>query len=316
MNLCYLRKVLLNRFILRNFNIYIFGLFLIQTFLMSTFTFAAPITFNTALPVAKGEGIFRIQTKYIQSTDDPSTLDRELTVWAFPVVGVYGITEKLAVFGIVPVLDKNLDVDTPMGRKTRSVSGPGDVTFIARYTVWKQDRPGQTFRIAPFVSIETPTGEDDEEDSLGRLPRTLQLGSGSWDPSLGIVITRQTLDRQIDASVSYKLNTEANDFEFGDVARLDISYQHRIWPKKLEFGVPAFVYAVLESSLICQDKNRLNGMDDSNSGGTTWYLTPGIQYVTRRIVAEVAAQLPVVQDLNGTALENDFTAILSFRVNF
>ena len=302
--------------ILRNFKVIICVFIVLQTFIMVTSTFAAPITFNTALPVAKGEGIFRIQTKYIRSTDDPGPLDRELNVWALPVVGVYGITGKLAVFGIMPVLDKKLDLDTPMGRKTRSTSGPGDITFLARYTVWKKDEPGRTFRIAPFAGLEFPSGEDDEEDSFGKLPQTLQLGSGSWDPSLGIVITKQTLDRQIDASISYKLNTEAKDFEFGDVARLDISYQHRISPRKLEFGVPAFVYTVLESSLIWQDNNRLSGIDDINSGGTTWFLTPGMQYVEKRFVAEIAVQLPVVQDLNGETLENDFTAILSFRVNF
>ncbi len=233
-----------------------------QTFTMFASIFAAPITFNTALPVAKGEGIFRIQTKYIRSTDDSGPLDRELNVWALPVVGVYGITEKLAVFGIVPLLDKKLDVDTPMGRKTRSISGLGDVMFLARYTIWKKDGPGRTLRIAPFAGLKIPTGEDRKSDSLGRLPQTLQLGSGSWDPSIGIVITRQTLDWQIDASASYKLNTEANDFEFGDVAELDVSYQHRLLPRTLESGMPSFVYGVLESNLIWQDKNRLNGVDD------------------------------------------------------
>lgn len=277
---------------------------------------AAPITFNTALPVAKGEGIFRVQSRYIRSTDDPGDLDRELTVWAFPLVGVYGITGNLAVFGIVPVLDKNLEVNTSGGRTNRGDKGIGDATFLARYTVWKKDERGRTFRIAPFAGLEFPTGEDDEEDSLGRLPETLQLGSGSWDPVLGIIITRQTLDWQIDASASYKLNTEADDFEFGDVAGLDISYQHRLWPPELRMGVPAFVYGVLESGLVWQDKNKAGGVDDPDSGGLSWFLTPGIQHVTRRTVAEAAVQLPVIQDLNGNALENDYTIILSFRVNF
>ncbi len=81
-------------------------------------------------------------------------------------MGVYGITGKLAVFGIVPLLDKSLDVNTPMGRRTRGDTGVGDITFIARYTVWKQDKPGETIRLAPFIALEVP----DEKDSLGRLP--------------------------------------------------------------------------------------------------------------------------------------------------
>ncbi len=188
-----------------------------------------PITFNTALPVASGEGISRTQFKYLTASDNGPG-KRDLAVRVVSVVGVYGLTEKWALFGILPYLDKELDVNTLSGRHTREVSGLGDTTFLARYTVFQHDQPGQTFRIAPFVGIKTPTGKDNENDSLGRLPQPLQLGSGSWDPLLGVVTTWQTLERQIDAALSYKLNTEANNFEFGDVARFDLSYQHRIWP--------------------------------------------------------------------------------------
>ncbi len=290
--------------------------FILMSNIIVTPIFAAPITFNTALPVAKGEGILRVQSKYIRSTDDPSPLDRKLRVWAFPIVGVYGVTEKLALFSIVPILDKNLDVTTPTGRKTRETSGLGDVTIIARYTLLNWDKKGQTFRLAPFIAMETPTGDDDKKDSLGQLPQPLQLGSGSWDPSIGMVMTRQTLNWQIDASSSYKFNTEANDFEFGDVARLDLSYQYRLWPRHLGTGVPSFIYGVLESNLIWEDRNKVGGSDDKNSGGTTLFFTPGIQYVAKRFVIEAAVQLPVVQDLNGNALENDLISTLSLRINF
>ena len=292
------------------------GGFLCISLINLEMAFAAPITFNTALPVAKGEGIFRVQTKYLQSTDDPSTLDRELTVRALPMVGVFGITEKLALFGIIPVLDKEIEINSPSGRVSRGDTGIGDFTALARYTVWKKDMPGRTTRLAPFAALKMPTGKDDKKDSLGRLPQPLQLGSGSWDPSVGLVMTHQTLSRQIDASLSYKFNTEANDFEFGDVGRLDLSYQHRVWPRELTGGVPGFLYGVLESNLIWQDKNEVNGIEDDNSGGTTWFLAPGIQYVTRRTVVEAAVQIPVVQDLNGNSLKNDFIATLSFRINF
>lgn len=282
---------------------------------LTTPVFAAPITFNTALPVAQGEGVFRAQFKYLTASDDGPG-DRDLTVAIVPLVGVYGLTEKWALFGILPYLNKKLEVNTPSGRRTREVSGLGDATFLARYTVFQQDRPGQTFRVAPFVGLETPTGEDKEQDSLGRLPQPLQLGSGSWDPLLGVVTTWQTLERQIDAAFSYKLNTKANGFEFGDVARFDLSYQHRIWPRELGSGVPAFVYGVLESNLIWQGHNEVDGHDDPDSGGTTLYLAPGIQWVTKRTVLESAVQIPLIQDLNGNALENDFILTLSFRRNF
>ena len=277
---------------------------------------AAPITFNTALPVARDEKLVRIQTKLLLSIDDPSSADRDLTVRAVPMVAVYGVTEKLALFGILPVLDKEIKITTDAGRLTRGDSGIGDFTAMARYTAWKKDAPGKTIRLAPFVAFKMPTGEDRATDSFGILPQPLQLGSGAWDYSLGMVLTRQTLDRQIDASISYTLKTEANEFEFGDEARIDASYQHRVWPRELSSGVPGFMYAVLESNLIWQGNNRSRGIADNNTGGVTWFLAPGIQYVTKRTVLELAVQVPVVQDLNGQSLKNDFISSLSFRMNF
>ncbi|MEX0827523.1 MAG: transporter, partial [Haliea sp.] len=164
--------------------------------------------------------------------------------------------------------------------------------------------------------LETPTGDDNESDSFGRLPASVQPGSGSWDPFGGVVLTYQTLDYQVDAQISYQANTKANDFEFGDVARFDASFQYRLWPRELKSGVPGFLYGVLEANFIHKEKNTSNGIDDQNSGGFTMFLVPGLQYVTKRWILEGAVQVPVVQDLNGTALENDYVARIGFRVNF
>ena len=73
---------------------------------------------------------------------------------------------------------------------------------------------------------------------------------------------------------------------------------------------------MIESNLIYQDQNRVMGSADPDSGGTIWFLAPGIQYVSRRYVIEAAVQIPVAQNLNGKALETDFVTTLSARVNF
>ncbi len=55
---------------------------------------AAPVTFNTALPVSEGEGVVRVQAKYLSATGDLSSMNRELTVKALPIVGVWGVTSR------------------------------------------------------------------------------------------------------------------------------------------------------------------------------------------------------------------------------
>lgn len=277
---------------------------------------AGPITTNSALPVYEGGVILRAQGKLLRATDDPGPMDRDLTVWAVPTVLAYGATEKLALFGVFPYLDKDLEVTTPEGRRSRGDSGLGDLRFFARYTVARWDRPGETLRLAPLLGLEVPTGRDDASDALGRLPQPLQLGSGSWDPFLGLVFSWQTLDWQLDTSASYDFKTEANDFTFGDTTRFDLSFQYRLWPRELGEGVPHFLYVVAESNLFWQDRNEFVGATDLDSGGVTWFLTPGIQYVTDRLVLEAAVQLPAVQNLNGAGLETDFIVTAGFRMYF
>ncbi|MDT8404673.1 transporter [Sulfuriflexus sp.] len=276
---------------------------------------AAPITFNTALPVAEGEFLIREQMIVNQSDDDPSGVNRDRTETAAVTALGYGISRKWAVFGVLPYRDINLDLDSGGQRVNRSKRGFGDLTVFTRYTAYQKDQPGRTFRVAPFIGVKAPTGEDNASDSLGTLPPPAQVASGSWDYFGGVVLTWQTLKYQADAQISYHINNEANGFEAGNIARLDGSYQHRLWRSDSK-GIPDYLYGVIEVNLIHQDKNRISGNNDPNSNGTRLFLSPGIQYVTRRWIAEAAVQIPVSQELNGTALENDYIARAGFRFNF
>ncbi len=282
----------------------------------SAFTHAAPITFNTALPVAEGEFLIREQLIVSQSGDDPSGANRDRTaITAVTAIG-YGINRQWAVFGILPYRDIELNLDSGGQRVNRNNSGVGDLTIFTRYSAYQKNQRGQTFRVAPFIGLKAPTGGDNASDNLGTLPPPVQIATGSWDVFGGVVLTWQTLKYQADAQLSYRVNNEANGFEAGDIARLDGSFQYRLWHGNASGGLPDYLYGVLEANLINQGKNRISGSADPNSNGTRLFLSPGIQYVTKRWIAETAVQIPVNQNLNGTALENDYILRAGFRFNF
>ncbi len=277
---------------------------------------AAPITFNTALPVAKGEFVARIQAVRAQSGDDPSGADRDRTETAAVAALGYGLTGDFALFGVLPYRDIALDITAPGGRITRDNNGVGDLTLFGRYTAYQKDSRALTFRVAPFAGFKTPTGDDDTSDALGTLPPPVQVGTGSWDVFGGVVATYQSLAYQIDSQIQYRINNEANGFEAGDTTRWDGSLQYRLLPRKVSGGIPAFLYAVIEANLIYQGKNRIGGTKDPNSGGTRMFLAPGLQYVTKRWIIEGVVQIPLVQNLNGTTLETDYIVRGGVRFNF
>ncbi|MCZ6657670.1 MAG: transporter [Gammaproteobacteria bacterium] len=277
---------------------------------------AAPITSNTALPVAKGGFIVREQLLRRSFEDDAGPANRDLEVNGLLSIVGYGVAPRLAVFAALPYLDKTLKVTINGQRTNRSSEGFGDLKLFGRYTLLQRDAKSQTFRLGVFGGVKVPTGDDDKKDRFGRLPIPLQTGTGAWDSFAGIVATYQTSDFQIDAQLSAERNGEANDFEAGNEIRADLSVQYRFLPNTLNADTQSFLYGVLEVTAFNQRKHRIAGMSDPNSGGTTVYLTPGIQYVTRKYILEAALQLPVQQNLHGTALKTDYVFTAGFRVNF
>ena len=284
--------------------------------LLAGVAWGAPITFNTALPVHEGGYVWREQMLFMHSADDPTPAKRDMQVTGLVSVLGYGVTRDFALFGVLPWFDKRLDMRLDGQSLSRSQAGLGDLTVLGRYTAYQHDAPGRTLRIAPFLGVKAPTGEDHARDRLGRLPPPLQPGSGSWDALGGAVLTYQTLDFQIDSQLSYRANREANGFQAGNLWQVDGSLQYRLWPRRLGAGVPAFLYGVLEANLLHAAKDRIGGVSDPNSGGRTLFISPGVQYVTRKWIVEAGVQIPVQQRLNGSALETDYVFTAGFRVNF
>jgi len=284
--------------------------------LMANTTCGAPVTTNTALPVGGGEYIARGMVVVSQSGEDPGTADRDHRATTLVSVLGYGVSHKLALFGVLPYVDKELDLTVAGSRVTRAASGLGDASVFARYTVLQRDNPGQTFRIAPFAGFKAPTGDDDRGDFIGTLPPSVQPGSGAWDVFGGIVTTWQTFAWQVDGQVSYRVRNAANGIDPGNVLRVDGSLQYRLWPRQLGDGIPSFLYAVIEANFVRRDRTEVNGSDDADSGGTTWHLSPGLQYVTKRWILEGVVQLPVTQNLHGNALKNDYVLRVGARFNF
>ena len=275
---------------------------------------AVPINSDIGLTPYKGQFILRTQARYTSKADDPTGQNRKVETFFVPFVGVYGITSKASVLLKVPYI--NRDQITETGLK-RGDQGLGDITLLGKYRLYTKDYKGATSRFSLLGGLELPTGEDDESDSTGVLPQTLQLGSGSFDFIAGGAYTYQSLDYEWDVDFKYKFNQEANNFKFGDEFNYNFAYQKRFSPWILpERGLYDQWNAVLEFNGIYTARNELAGNDVFASGGNTLFLSPGIQFASQRMVYEFSYQYPILQNLHGNQLEIDYKLAFSFRYTF
>lgn len=262
---------------------------------------AQGINTNVALAVAKGEGIWRSQLRWMRASEDPSPLDREADLLVAPQVLVYGVTPRLTAFGILPIL-AHRKVEGG-GRTLVRDEAVGDFTLLGRYTFFQDDyAPLSTRRVALLAGMKFPSGAD-------------RFGTPSFDPIAGIVGTWAADRHELDADLVYTLTTERHDIETGDVVRYDVAYRYRLWPDRFR-GRRMQLNGLLELNGAWTDETRIDGRTQRATGGHVVFLSPGLQFITSRLIVEASLQLPVVQDLNGPQLETDFIGVLSTRVPF
>jgi len=273
---------------------------------------AGPITFNTALPVAEDITTVRVQAIRRERKDDLRD-GREVEADGVILALAHGFTRDWTVIAITRYLDKTLDIATAGGRVGRRARGPGDTTLLARRTLIERNAPGALFRVAPIAGLIAPTGESDDRDARGEAPRTLQPGTGAWGAVGGVIVTRQTREREFDLALIATVYGRDSGFEPGDELELDVSWQHRLpWPAR---GAGAFGYAVIETKAIHRGDDVVGG-ERVDNGGTEWRVVPGLQYVTRRWVLEAAVELPLADDLPDSALRDDRFWRVGARFNF
>ncbi len=265
---------------------------------------AAGINTSVALPVREGGYVYRTQLRFLSASDDPTLLDRDIDVYAIPNVLIYGATARTTLFGILPYFSRSVDFTDAGRRQSDDVDGFGDLRLLVRQTVYARDALQRTSRLGLLAGLEIPSGKE-------------EFSSHSTDYQLGAVYTLQDGRHELDADLIYKINTEGRGRELGDELQYNLAYEVRVspweWPER---GTPSQIYLVIEANGKSSQEARSDGAKLDDSGGTTVFLSPGIQLVTRRVIYEGSIQIPVVQNLNGGQVETDFVVAAGMRVQF
>lgn len=268
----------------------------------------------------------------IQGTDDISNADIYLDFMVAPQTmqmnmhmlgAMYAVSDRLLFMVMGNYLSNTMDLRTGMGVDFTTESiGLGDVSLVSLIKIMSSNR--QT--IHGNVGISIPTGDIDQRDATpmaddAQLAYPMQLGSGTWDPTLGLTYLGQSDNFSWGAQSKYKfrLGENSEDYTFGN--RWDI----------VSWGaIKVSDYLSFSTSLRYFDTQQIEGVDADlnpmmmplfntvNSGrsqldvglGANLFIPKG-SLKDLRIGAEVS--IPTYQEVNGIQMKNTLMATFGIQ---
>ena len=181
----------------------------------------------------------------------------------------------------------------------RRSSGLGDMVLFTKYRFWRHDRLGVQESASVAVKVVTDTGDETKDPALGK---------GTTDTILGLAYGYESRKWYRWASIRYRANGSGpGGLERGDRVLLDFVVGIR--PVPTGYLEPDTVW-LLELNGEYGQRARLNGAQLNDTGGTEWFISPGIFWTKRNFAIKAGLQIPVAHDLNGTQEESDYRAKL------
>lgn len=219
----------------------------------------------------------------------------------------YGLMKDFRLCMVTPYLEKELTSLTANGVTRDRASGLGDIKLTGKYNFFTSDAGDQ---VALHAGVKLPTGSTEERDGNGnKLPPRMQLGTGSTDPFIGILYTKNWHPFWLHANIHYTFTTvNPDDYKYGDLLAGDLAFQYQ--PHR-------HLILNMEINEESAAKDTSHGVKVANTGGSKLFLSPGVQYKPfTGTVFELSYQTPVWQELNGRQLSEGHRILLGLKYNF
>ena len=235
----------------------------------------------------------------------------------------YGVTPNLTVSLRTPYVvrenvrqlphghdDGDEDEHGPQVEDLGDSRGLGDTVFFGQYRFF--DAPAQSLESALLFGVEMPTGATNERAATGDLfEAELQPGSGSWDPMLGVAVSKRWGKVSVHSNVLYFLSTQGTQ----DTRLGDTFYYNAAVVQTLLDG-PAALSVSLEGNGVYKQKEEVDGESKPNSGGNIVLLSPGMVLSYGSFSGNLSVGIPIVQDLNGVQNDVGYRLLLAAGYSF
>lgn len=200
----------------------------------------------------------------------------------------------------VPFLRRELD--QPDGTDAL-YEGLGDLELHIKRVFHKSDGVMRSTRFAAIAGIDLPTGPWHEEDGGADIPRSLQLGTGTFGLFGGPLFTHIADRHRFAFEAIGHVNAEHEDYRPQPYLRLGAAYWYRITPSTLEFAGERTELRGSVELLHTVFGRSVEGGTRVGDDGTTTMLSLGIQvYPTTSPLFEAAVLIPLHEtreDLKG-----------------
>ena len=206
----------------------------------------------------------------------------------------YGLTGDWAAGIELPYVDKE---SGPV-----SASGRGDIKLFTKYRFWRSDSLGVQESAAVLLKVKLDTADDDAKPALG---------TGATDAILGLTYGYEGRKWYRWASIRYRLNgTNDAGLQRGEKVLFDLVGGVRFRPTGY---LEADTVWLLELNGEYGDRADINGTSVANTGGTEWFISPGIFWTKRNFAIKAGVQIPIASSLNGAQDESDLRANLTLE---
>ncbi len=201
----------------------------------------------------------------------------------------YGITGDWAVGVDVPYKFKDDAGNTS--------SGKGDVALFTKYRFWRKDSLALQESAAVLLKVITDTADK-------------KFSKGTTDTIVGLTYGYEGRKWYRWASARYRLNGTSNGLDRGD--KILIDFVGGIRPEPRGYLESDTVW-LLELNGEYGQQAKLNGSTVANTGGSEWFISPGIFWTKRNFAIKAGVQIPIAHKLNGSQEESDYRAKVSFE---
>jgi len=201
--------------------------------------------------------------------------------------------------------DWAIGIDLPYEFKddvSNSSSGRSDIAVFTKYRFWREDSLGLQESAAVFLKVITDSAEKNKNPALNK---------ETTDSILGLTYGYEGRKWYRWASARYRFNgSQNNSVNRGD--KILIDFVGGIRPNLTGYLETDIVW-LLELNGEIGQRAELNGVELVNSGGTEWFISPGVFWTKRNFAIKAGVQIPLVHDLNGTQEKSDYRAKIAFE---